>query len=89
MSEIAEIIVQYVSIWAPSLVAILGIVATIVGALKKVKDAVSTLKSDATIKSLGSEVHRLTQENEELLKCYKLLLDNITKIKDYTDHKGV
>lgn len=89
MSEIAEIIVQYVSIWAPSLVAILGVVATIIGALKKVNGAVSTIKTHTTIKDLGDEVRRLTQENEELLKCYKLLLDNITRIKDYTDHKGV
>lgn len=82
-----ELIIEYVSIWAPSLVAILGVVATILTAISKTKDFINTIKADIDFKSLKEDLNRLSKENEELVRCNKLLLDQITKIKDYADNK--
>lgn len=87
MTEILQIIVEYVAIWAPSLVAILGIVSTVLVALSKTKEAFSKLNKDETLKELKADMKKLISENEELVRCNKLLLDNYTKIKDYADTK--
>ena len=87
MEEILRIVLEYVSIWAPSLVSMLGVVITIITALNKTKDAFEKLKADKTLLELKNEISKLATENEELIRCNKLLLDQITKIKDYADHK--
>lgn len=87
MTEILQIIVEYVAIWAPSLVAVLGVVSTVLVALSKTKEAFSKLNKDETLKELKTEMKKLVSENEELVRCNKLLLDNYTKIKDYVDTK--
>lgn len=85
--EFIDIISQYVSIWAPSLVAILGTVATVILSISKVKSAIDTLKDEAAIKELNAKLKDLAAENAEIVRCNKLLLDQITKIQGYADHK--
>ena len=87
MEEILQIIIEYVSIWAPSLVSIIGIVVTILTALGRTKEAFENLKADKTLLELNKKLEKLASENEELVRCNKLLLDNITKIKDYANCK--
>ena len=87
MTEIIEIIVQYVSIWAPSLVAMLGVVTAVLVALGKTKAAINEFKSDKCLKELTTKVEELATENAELVNCNKLLLDEITRIKDYAKKK--
>ena len=87
MEEILRIILEYVSIWAPSLVAILGMVVTILTAINKTKEAFDNFKADTTLKDVNKKISELTDQNEELVRCNKLLLDNITKIQDYADNK--
>lgn len=87
MEQIFEIIIQYASIWAPSLVAILGVITTILVALGKTKDAFDQLNRDETLKDVRKQLVSLAQENAELVRCNKLLLEQITKIKDYADQK--
>lgn len=87
MSEIIKIIVEYASIWAPSLVAVLGIIYTVVVALGKTKDAFDALKKDETLKDLRAELKTSLRQNAELNEKYNLLLDELTKIKDYVKHK--
>lgn len=85
-----ELIIQYVSIWAPSLVAILGVVSTIL----KARSMISELSKDETIKELKSKVldlenklsDRMSKE-DELIELNKMLIDKITQIKGYADHK--
>lgn len=84
MEAILATIIQYVSIWAPSLVAILGIVASVIMAIAKVKDAIGEMKN--TRDNLVVEVQELIAKNEELTHTNKLLLDQITRIKDYSDN---
>lgn len=87
MTEIIEIILEYIAIWAPSLVSIAGVITTVLLAIGKTKNAADALKNDAELANLAKEAKRLANENEELVRCNKLLLDNITKIKDYADQK--
>ena len=82
-----EIIVTYAAIWAPSLVAILGVVTTILIALGKTKDAFAALKKDETLKEVKDELKNCIQQNSELKKTNDLLLDEITKIKNYSSYK--
>ena len=75
-----------IAIWTPALVAILGVVSTIFITLAKTKDAFDKLNKDETLKELKSKLTELSNENRELVKCNKLLLDEITKIKDFADN---
>ena len=84
--EILELILSYVSIWAPSLVAIAGVITTILVALKKCKDAFDNLNKDEALKNVNKKLTCLTAEQEELIKCEKLLLDQLTRIKDFADN---
>lgn len=80
-----EIILQYVATIAPALIAILGIAATVVAALHKLSSAIKEWKKDASLAETSSQLQRLTEENHELVRCNKLLLDKITQIEGYAD----
>lgn len=80
-------LVEMLIIWLPALVSILGIVGTVVGAIAKTKSAIAELKDSTELKEAATEMKRLTAENAELNRNYKLLLDQITKIKGYSDEK--
>lgn len=88
MNEIIGIILEYAAIWAPSVVAILGIVYSVLVAMNKTKAQWEKLKGDTDFKDLKEQLVQQSKENEELIKCNKALVVNITKIKDYVDHKG-
>lgn len=87
ITEILELIVEYVAIWAPSLVAILGTITTVLLALNKCKDAILEWKNDQTLKDVKDKLTIISQENEELVRCNKLLLEELTKIQGYADAK--
>lgn len=87
MNEIIGIILEYAAIWVPSIVAVSGVVCTILVALNKTKEAWEKLRGDTDFKSMKEQLITQSQENQELIKCNKALVDNITKIKDYVDHK--
>lgn len=88
MEAILAIIIEYAAMWAPALVAVLGIVATVIGAISKCRDAIIELRNDTTISSMGAKLDALARENAELVRCNKLLLDQITKIQGYADAKS-
>lgn len=88
MTEILQIIVEYVAIWAPSLVAILGTITTVILAINKCRDAILDWKNDETLHGVKDELVKISQENEELVRCNKLLLEELTKIKGYADAKN-
>lgn len=81
----AEIIVQYISIWAPALTAILGVVITVLCGAAKTKAAIQEFKQDNYVKDLTSKVEEVAAQNEDVIHCNKLLLEQITKIKGYAD----
>ena len=88
MTEILQVIVEYVAIWAPSLVAILGTITTVILAINKCRDAILDWKNDKTLHGVKNELVKISQENEELVRCNKLLLEELTKIKGYADAKN-
>lgn len=88
MEELMTILIEYVSIWMPSVVSILGIVTTILVALNKTKEAWNKMKEDTDYKDVKAKLTAVANENSEIVRCNKLLLDEITKIKDYADHKA-
>lgn len=92
MEEILKIILEYASIWGPSIVAIFSIVATIIGAYARVRKAIAEtrlateeLKSNKTIIEMNNRFNIMAKQNEELVRTNKLLLEKITKIKEYAD----
>ena len=87
MSENLQIITEYLAIWAPSLVSIVGIIVAIIPTVQKIADHLKALKEDKTLVELSNKLERLASDNKELVRCNKLLIDQITKIKDYADHK--
>ena len=80
-------ILEQLMIWAPTVVSILGIVATVILAINKCVDAIETLKKDSTIKELNEKLHEEIRENKELRENVSLMLDQITQIKDYKKNK--
>lgn len=80
-----ETILTYASMWAPSLVALLGILFTVIKAIGLVRKAIDELKQNTNIHDMNVELSRLTTQNKELVRCNKLLLDRITKITNYAD----
>ena len=87
MNEYMQIITENLAIWAPSLVSILGIVVAIIPTVQKIADHLKALKEDKTLVELSNKLERLASDNKELVRCNKLLIDQLAKIKDYADHK--
>lgn len=93
MQEIISIIIEQASIWMPSIVAIAGIVVSVITALGKIgaalgetKEAVAKLKDDTTIKELRAEVREQVQQSKQLQEYVKLLTDKVAKIEGYSDN---
>ena len=87
MEEIVNLILEYAAIWAPSLVAILGMVATIIPAILKIRDALVAFKQSDELKEIVAKLNAQSTENAELVRCNKLLLDKLTQIEGYADAK--
>ena len=87
MEAVIALIIQYAAIWAPALVAVLGTITTVILAINKCRDAIHEWKTDDTMRDIRANLAKVSKENEELVRCNKLLLDEITKIKDYADKK--
>lgn len=93
MENIVSIIINYASIWAPSLVAIAGVITTVITAISKVAEAIENtkkaaeeLKNSEDIKKLKDEVLRQTNVNNELREQLDLLIDHIEKVDNYRDN---
>jgi predicted histidine transporter YuiF (NhaC family) len=87
MEAAIELILSYVSIWMPSLTAIIGIVTSILIALSKVREATEELKKDETIKNLANEVNALLRENKAIREQYDIIIDELKKVKNYRENK--
>lgn len=87
MEEIITIILEQAAIWAPSLVAILGMVYSVITTIGKFNKTIDTFKADKTLAEVNAKLSALAAENEELVRTNKLLLDQITKIHNYADAK--
>lgn len=82
-----EIIINLAAVWAPSLVAIISVVGTVIGAIHKTQNTISEIKQDTSFKDLNTKLNKLTTKYDELVKCNKILIDEITKVRGYVDSK--
>lgn len=85
METFISTLLAYVAIWAPALVAVLGIATTVILAINKVRAAIKEFKKDDFVKQLAERCERLAASNEELTRTNSLLLDEMAKIKGYAD----
>ena len=85
MSEIFEIVIQYVSTWLPALASILVMFAGSSPTILKVKDALDTVKKTKEFEDVKNQLVIISNENRELIRCNKLLIDKIAKIEGYSD----
>lgn len=93
MENLVSIIINYASIWAPSLTAIAGVITMACTAMSKVsesiensKKAIEELKNSEEIKKLKDELRRQTNVNNELKEQLDLLIDHIEKVDNYRDN---
>lgn len=85
MSEIFEIVIQYVSTWLPALASVLVMFVGIIPTILKVKDALDTVKKTKEFEDVKNQLAIISNENRELVRCNKLLIDKIAKIEGYSD----
>ena len=85
MSEIFEMVIQYVSTWLPALASILVMFAGIIPTILKVKDALDTVTKTKEFEDVQNQLVIISNENRELIRCNKLLIDKIAKIEGYSD----
>lgn len=79
-------LISYISIFAPSLAAILGVVVIIVCALARLSTAIASIKKDVDVAQLSKQLSETAATNQELTKTNKVLLDRVTSVNDYVDN---
>ena len=87
MTEFYTVLIEHVAVWAPSLVSILSSIALMIPVFIKCRDWLKGLKEDKTLVEISERLEKVSRENTELVRCNKLLLDQITKIQNYADNK--
>jgi hypothetical protein len=87
MEEIVSIIINYASVWMPSVTAILGIVTTTLLAISKTKTAIDDLRKTDILKTLSNDLKKALSDNKELKEQNDILIDELKKIKDYRESK--
>lgn len=87
VTEVVEIVLQYATMWGPSIVAIIGVVVSVVTALSKLSSAVENFKQDKTIDNLRAEMEQIKHELHEENRQTALMLDEVSKIKGYSETK--
>lgn len=85
MGEIFDLIIQHVSTWLPALASLLVMFVGIIPTILKVKGALDEIKRTKEFEDVTVQLKILSNENKELIRCNKLLLDRITKIEGYSD----
>lgn len=78
---------SYIAVWAPSIASILSVVVLVVPVIFKIKEWFKGLREDKTLIDVSKQLEIVSSENKELVRCNKLLLDQLTKIQNYVDHK--
>lgn len=87
MELITTLLMTYLPMYAPAIVAILAIVAAVIPYLVKAHEALKAFKESQELRDIIKQLKEQSAENKELARCNKLLLDKITKIQGYADAK--
>lgn len=87
--ETIDLIISYVSIWAPSLVAVLGVVILIIRGIFYIRQFIESFKTaeiTQELRDINNDLKVVVSENKELKRVQAILIDKITRIKDYVDN---
>lgn len=101
MEVIIALIIQHATIWAPALAAVFGIVFSVVKAIGKISTAINEAKAElaklkgeqveennahqAKIAELEAKIEAYQSRLNAILTREDLLLDELTKIKNYAE----
>lgn len=99
MEAIITLIMTYAAIWAPALAAMFGIVISVVKAIGAVKKGIDAAKAElaklkgeqaeenaahqAKVAELEAKIEAYQEKLNSILTREDLLLDELTKVKDY------
>lgn len=86
MNEILHIILNYISIWLPAVVAVFSTVGTVLVALNKFKAAVDEFKKEDVLKALRADLSKAIKDNEDIKQQNDILIDELKKIKNYREN---
>lgn len=94
MNEITQMIIEYASMWAPALGAIVGIAVMVIGGLAKVKKTINDFRADKTLANLNNVIeeqnkrlNELSNDNKELARINKAVVDKLYHINSYVEAK--
>lgn len=80
-------LINYITVVAPSLVAILGTAVTVVVAISKLKGAINEFKGDENLADLKRDVAEQRKENRRLSNRIDYLLEKLTGVLGYSEQK--
>lgn len=83
MEEIINIIVSQISIWLPSVTAILGTVIVLIKSLASAKAAIDQVKNTAVFNQLNTKLQKQVSQNAQIRQQLDIVIDQLKQIKDY------
>lgn len=82
-----ELVMQTAPMWGTALVSVASAVVCVVKAINRAKDAIDDFKADKTLKEVNDKLSEIAQKEEKLIKLENALINRITKIENYMEHK--
>lgn len=82
-----SILEQYIITFTPVIVAVFGMIATMLKVIKNIKDMKNDIESNTDFNDIKNELKKLTVENRELKRQQRLVLEQLTKVSEYDDKK--
>lgn len=83
-----EIILNYAAIWLPSIVAMGGIVYTVLTTISKVVKALESFRKTDDINELRNIVQEQCQRQGIQQEQLDIIIDELAKIKGYRESRG-
>lgn len=91
MEAIIAFLMTQISIWAPSVVAVLGVIVSVAASVNKIKQGLDNinatnteLKKSKEFKQLHDDLRQAHTDNKELKDMIELLIDKQTKVDNYS-----
>lgn len=83
-----ELILEYIAIWLPSIVAAGGVAYTVVTAISRATKALDEFKKTDEINELKNVIQEQSKKLAVQQEQLDIIIDELTKIKDYRESRG-
>ena len=83
MQTLINYIITYASMWAPAVTAVIGIIVLFIKGFKTIKNTVTEIKDEQSIKDLKSEVENQNMINKQIRDELRTVTEQLQKVKDY------